>query len=365
MYIYVKYFIRSIFSAFILSLTLITALILILYTTKLLFLIEKGIQIVHILELLLLLIPYIIYMILPVSILIAIIYVYHNLNYNNELSILFYSGLSNFAIAKPAIIISGLITIFGLSISGYLLPTSYKIFQSKLDNLRNKSIFAKVSNYSFHTISKNHIMYINRCHKDGILESVILFDNSDKSNEVIFFAKTGKITSNKFINLKIELHDGIRQSKDITTKNLSILHFQQLFITIPFEMVISCDDTINIKNYNIMYINELLNPSGLPNTNDKTLMEAAGHQRILWPIHSHLFTIIAVTIILNNASKNRITYKIYITLIVEIIIITFIYFSLQKLIPKNPNWIIFEYIFALSIIILGLFRLGFLKLKSL
>ena len=109
---YKKYIFKTIFPTFLTLSAVLTSLVWITQTLRLVHLIDKGIEFKTFLKIVVFLIPSLLFMILPVITVISVIVVYNRLQDERQLIILRSAGLSNFNLAKPALFITILITIF-------------------------------------------------------------------------------------------------------------------------------------------------------------------------------------------------------------------------------------------------------------
>jgi lipopolysaccharide export system permease protein len=119
---YKKYIFKTIFPTFLTLSAVLTSLVWITQTLRLVHLIDKGIAFKTFLKIVVFLIPSLLFMILPIITVISVIVVYNRLQDERQLLILRSAGLSNFNLAKPALFITLLITIFASYVSAYLRP---------------------------------------------------------------------------------------------------------------------------------------------------------------------------------------------------------------------------------------------------
>ena len=122
---YKKYIFKTILPTFLVLSTVLTSLVWITQTLRLVHLIDKGIAFKSFIKIVMLIIPSLLFMILPVITVISVIVVYNRLHEERQLIIFQSAGLSNFSLSKPALYVTILITIFAFYTSAYLMPSSY------------------------------------------------------------------------------------------------------------------------------------------------------------------------------------------------------------------------------------------------
>ena len=131
MYIYSKYIAKTIIPVLFVITIVLTSLVWIVQVLNLVSLLEKGVELKSFIKLVSLLIPYLLFMIMPIISVIGVIYVYARLQDERQLIILRGAGLNNYEIAKPALLVATILTIIAAYISAYLMPVSYNNLKKK------------------------------------------------------------------------------------------------------------------------------------------------------------------------------------------------------------------------------------------
>ena len=99
MYIYSKYIAKTIIPVLCVITIVLTSLVWIVQVLNLVSLLEKGVELKNFIKLVALLIPYLLFMIMPIISVIGVIYVYTRLLDERQLIILRGAGLNNYEIA--------------------------------------------------------------------------------------------------------------------------------------------------------------------------------------------------------------------------------------------------------------------------
>jgi len=336
---YKKYIFKTIFPTFLTLSAVLTSLVWITQTLRLVHLIDKGIEFTTFLKIVVLLIPSLLFMILPVITVISVIVVYNRLQDERQLLILRSAGLSNFNLAKPALFLAILITIFASYISAYLMPYSYNKLKQETSNFQKGYVANIIEARTFNQISKTSTIYIDKRNSDGSMDGVIFFDNKNPENRTIFFAKQGIINTTDSENTQFELIDGLRHSYD-SQGNLTKLYFDNLAVVIGSE---KNDEGSRSKTSLELYLNEMLWPDASLSTEKQNRLITDAHSRIIWPLFNFAFVFLSLSIFLRQPYNRKSHIKQYIITFIPILIASYFHFTLQKIAYTDLNYIFLCY----------------------
>lgn len=125
---------------------------------------------------------------------IAVIFIYNKMIGENEVTVMAASGLSPWQIAKPAIKLSVWITIAHLILNIWVVPASQALFYSTQWNLRYGLAHLKLQEAAFTKMSDGLVVYVDNVSGND-LNQVMLSDMREKDNQMLVFAKRGKLVS--------------------------------------------------------------------------------------------------------------------------------------------------------------------------
>ena len=336
---YKKYITKSILPTLAMLTILLTSLVWITQTLRMVHLIDKGIEIKHFFKLLILLVPSLLFMILPIIGVITVIYVYSTLQDERQILILRSSGLSNYDLAKPALLVATGITIFAYYISAYLMPFSYNSMKQELSNFREGYLLNIITERTFNQISQHSNIYIDRKDSDGSLNGIVLFDNKAPEKRTIIFAKSGRIVMSTPNITEFELINGLRHSYD-QLGNLTRLYFDNLVVAITNETTEKADRN---KTSIELYINEMLWPDSALALDKQQQLITDGHLRIIWPLFNFAFIFLALSIFLRQPYNRKSHVRQYMITFIPILLVAYFHFSLQKIAYKETNYIFLCY----------------------
>ncbi len=354
MLIHVRYFIIKYIKAFALIGFTITCLMWVSQAMKLLYVITKGVSLFEFVELVLLILPSLLFSILPIITLITTLFVYNNFKENKQILALQTSGLSDVQLVKPAIIASLCITILSLIISSYILPLSYKKLRFRLNDLKSNYISNIIESRKFNQISYYATIYTDYHDGNGNLNGIIIFDKKSPEGQTILYAKSGNF-SHRDKKIYFELDEGLRQSYD---KNLNPqnMNFDKLFVEIDAG---SQDTESGKKKLLEMFLSDMLWPSEDLDVQRQRRLRAEGHMRIIWPIYSLAFTIITLSYFIKIKYSRKTQWSAIIMSIIPAIILSLLHLALQKFAITNNYIIIISYFNLLSAISYGIYRLKY------
>lgn len=343
MLIFQRYIAKKILLPLFVSTILITGLILFFETLKYLYIIDKDITLTQFFSLVSLLIPSLLFIILPLSTVLSVIYIYNALSKNRQLLILKISGTSNISLIVPALLITGLVTIFSYYNSVILIPKSLIKLRTEVNDINNNYFSSVVKPGRFNKISKNVITYLDRKLPDNSMQGVVIFDTRESETPVILSAKYGKITNNSRGNLVMELTEGTRQNYD-KYQNINTLKFDSITLEIFRNNFISA---INKKHY----INELLNPGSGFSIAQMNSYIAEGHERLIWPFYPFLLTFVTLSVFLKipynkKSSSNNVLFSA-----LSVVIMILLHFAFINIARKNIHLIFFSYLNCILLIV--------------
>lgn len=187
--------------------------------------VNRGLSFGLFLYLAMLLLPRFIDVVLPIAIFTAIIFVYAKLISESELVVMRASGMSQWALAKPAVLIgvAGLFLLYAMAF--YFLPASNRAFKDLQFEIRNKFAAAFIQEGVFNTLSDTLMVYVKRRDSKGDLIGLLIENTTDKEKPITISAERGAIVETSD-GPRILMVNGVRQQYDRATGKLSSLSFK-------------------------------------------------------------------------------------------------------------------------------------------
>jgi lipopolysaccharide export system permease protein len=188
--------------------------------------INRGLTTGTFLYLTMLLLPNFLSIILPIALFTVVVFTYNRLAADRELVILRVAGLSQAAIARPALILAGAVVVAGYALNLYLVPESYRMFRELQWEVRYGYSHILLREGAFNNVSDGVTVYVRERSADGQLVGIMVHDARDKDNEYTWLAERGAMVESDG-GSRVIMFNGSRQSVDKKTHQLSILYFDR------------------------------------------------------------------------------------------------------------------------------------------
>src|SRR5215469_16279975 len=216
--------------------------------------VNRGLSIGLFLYLAVLILPRFVDVVLPIAVFTAVIFVYAKLIAESELVVMRASGMSQWALAKPALLIgaAGMITLYAMAF--YFLPTSNRAFKDLQFEIRNKFATALIQEGVFNTLSDTLMVYVKQRDAKGDLLGLLIENTSDKDKPITISAERGALVESPE-GPRILMVNGTRQIFDRLTDKLSSLSFKSYTLDLS-EMQNA--PTLRDRQPEELYLGELL-----------------------------------------------------------------------------------------------------------
>lgn len=356
MRIYHKYILKNLLYPFITFCFVITAIVWITQTLKLIYLLDKGISFSKFFYLSLLILPMLFSAITPAAMICSVIYIYNQIKGDREIIIFKNSGLDYLRIAKPVFSLSLIVTLVAMFNSFYLQSTAFHSLKQNLYQFKQSYINSLIKEGSFSDISKNINLYVNKKNDNFSFEGIMLFDNRNEKYSSLLMAEKGYLVFEDE-SPKFYLINGSRQIID-NNNQLQIIDFEQIYLNLASDKSIFTrkKDTQERNIYELFHFEDA-------NLNKNKLM-TEGHNRIIWSLFNASLAILTIGIFLpGNINRRGYTKKIFLA-IAAVLISILLHFIILNLANINIYFIIFGYLNVIGQASLGIFLLSKPKLLT-
>ncbi len=270
--------------------------------------------------------------ILPVSLMGAILFVYNKLTMDSEIIVMRAVGLSPFKVARPAIILSIMICLFLFVMTVWAGPTSLSQMQKMRQIIKSQYSTLLFKEGVFNNIGKGLTVYIREKGSKGELKGLLIHDSRKKDvPPATVIAKHGSIVSTEE-GQKVVVYEGSRQDFNHKTGALNRLNFERYIINLPDE---ASPIRQRWKEPDERTFIELLNPdpTNKRDAENKREFTVEIHRRIISPFLAPAFAIVALcTLLIGPLDRRGMAWRIA-TAIVLVVIIQGLYlgaFSLAR-----------------------------------
>ncbi|MDR3522203.1 MAG: LPS export ABC transporter permease LptF [Acidocella sp.] len=297
---------RYIFTQLSLALALVTAgLVALIWLTQSLrfiqIIVNRGLSPFVFIKLTALLVPSFVATILPITCFIVVVFVYARLSGDRELTVMRAAGMSDFALARPALAMAALVMAICYYLNIFMVPAALDSFRAYQFEIRNQIAAFLLEPGVFTPVSDDVTVYVQSRGADNSLKGILIEDSRDRSSPATILARTGQLVMTPQGPMVV-LQDGSRQQVDEKTGRLDVLTFARNDISLAQSAKTSAlDDTDSAA----ASLDDLFHPRPTltPSERAKWLVEA--QRRLSAPLTAIGFTFIGLFAVLGGAFRRH------------------------------------------------------------
>lgn len=264
--------------------------------------VNRGLPLATFVYLTMLLLPTWLSIVMPIAGFAAVLFIYNRMTGDREIVVLEASGLSPMRLARPALLVSVVITLLCYVMTLYLIPLSYRAFKELQFQIRHNYTEVLLREGVFNTIAKNITVYVRARQKSGELSGIIVHDNRDQNQQVTLIAERGAFVVTE-AGPRVFMQNGNRQSRDNVTGRTSLLYFDRYTVDLGGSKSVTQRAW---RDQNELFLPELLNPTE-EETSPKNFNEyiAEGHSRLSTPLLGLALPILGLAVLLRGEFSRR------------------------------------------------------------
>jgi lipopolysaccharide export system permease protein len=266
-------------------------------------LINGGMGIFTFIKMIHFLLPDFLVIILPLSGVIATISVYSKLSNDRELLVMRGAGLSNWALAWPAVLWSLVLTLFLYGINLYVLPIAFRQFRELEFNLKQNSAAFALQEGEFNSVHQM-TAYVRARRRMGELQGIVLYDQRNREKPTLIIAEKGSLL-HQGEAAYLKMNRGSHQVRDSQSGKVSVLYFNEFILNLT-SAVPESNQRRDRKPHE-KFMAELLRPTEedfkQPYYVEK--MQAEAHQRLVRPLYSLCFILLFLAIFLSGERQRH------------------------------------------------------------
>ncbi len=267
--------------------------------------VNRGLSPSHFLYLTVLLLPGIFAVILPVALLCGVLFTYHRLSFDSEIIVMKAAGLSQRALAVPAIIMALIVTIATYGLTLYLQPLGFRTFKDQQFTIRHNYASVLIREGTFNNVIKGVTVYVRERH-GGELLGILVHDSREPEKAITVMAERGTLVQTAE-GPRFVMENGNRQERHRDSDQLSLLYFDRYALDLA---LIAESPESRWREPGERYISELLFPGDSEAADyyrDKLRAEA--HKRFVSPLYCIAFVLIALAAILSGEFDRRYEWR--------------------------------------------------------
>ncbi len=248
-----------------------------------------------------LLLPTFISLILPIALMFAVLFTYNKLSADSELVVMRAAGVSQWALARPALVLGVGATLIGYVLTLYLIPMSYRTFKDLQFRLRKAVSTVVLQEGVFNPVIKGVTVFVRARTESGELLGIIIHDGRKSDRPMTMMAERGAIVMGK-AGPRVVMVSGNRQEID-KDGDLTLLHFDRY----EFEIDgLAKTPHPRWREPRERYLGELFFPSDRAKKVWKYhQLRMEGHYRLVSPLLNLSFVIIGLAFLLSGQFNRR------------------------------------------------------------
>ncbi len=250
----------------------------------------------------------------PVSLFIAIAFVYHRLIVDSELVVMQNAGVSRLQLARPALLASAAMVGIGYLVSLYLLPLAYRDYRDLKFQVRNNYSSVLIQEGVFSQFVPGVTMYVRKRDPDGALMGILVHDNRQPDSAVTALAERGALLPGDN-GPRMVMVRGHRQERR-AGQGVSHLQFER------YELQFTTQSKSGFGRWESpheQFLNDLFDPpEAVGGRSRYHQFRMEGHDRLTAPLMSLALPLVALALLL-GAEFNRRGHMVRILVAVAIV----------------------------------------------
>ena len=254
-------------------------------------------------------IPSLLTLVLPISLFIGVLYALHRLYADSELVVMFSAGISRWGIAKPLLMLTGIVSVVILSLNIYIAPAGLREVKKRLYEIRADFASAMIREGAFNNPITGLTVYVRNRTLTGKIEGILVHDNRDPQEPVTYMAETGNlIFSNSGPRLVMYNGNIQRANKSDSGDSLSLLYFDKYTYDLS---QFGSGPSGEFYEGRERYLSDLLwpDPDDVYAANYRPKLLAEAHDRLAGIFYPFMLTFIALASLI-SAEFNRRGYAV-------------------------------------------------------
>jgi len=262
--------------------------------------VNRGLSLRVFVELTALMVPGFTAVILPITTFVVVQFVYQRLSGDRELTVMRAAGLSQWALARPALMLGALSMVSCLLLNLFIVPVSTEAFRRYQFEIRNKVAAFLLQEGVFTSLSEKLTVYVRSRDPDGTLRGILVEDDRQPDSRATILAESGRLLASGAAP-RVLLLNGSREEIDRKTGRLDVLTFAEDVVDLTSS---GKGENQQLRDVAEMNIGELLHPdpaSTPPQDVGKYMVEA--HHRLTQPITALGFSLVALVSVLTGGFR--------------------------------------------------------------
>lgn len=268
---------------------------------------DRGLPLSVFIKLTSLMLPSFFAVILPITTFVAVLFTYVRLASDRELVVMRAAGLSQWRLARPAVLLAIATTGLCLALNLWLVPLSHAAFRQWQFEIRNQLVGVLLQEGVFSQVGDDLTVYARYRDPDGTLRGILVHDAREAGAPVTILAEAGRITTTAS-SPRVTLINGERQQVEPghggNPPRLNTLTFAENSIDLARA---GRAEEARSRDSRERSIPELLHPDPSENLRDRDILRfyAEAHQRLSSPLTTLSFALVGLAVALTGQFRRH------------------------------------------------------------
>jgi lipopolysaccharide export system permease protein len=260
--------------------------------------VNRGLGVGIVLEILLLILPGLFAILLPIAVFIAVMFVYYRMGSDSELVVMRNAGISDLSIARPAMMFGSATMAIALILTLYGIPLSLRNYRDIQQDIGGSIAGVLIEAGVFTELAPNVTFFARDRDRSGALAGIIVEDSRDRNRPVVYTAERGAIV-NAAAGPQAVLEKGTYQESNAKTGQVSVLYFDHT--TVGLGALLGHSSEQRKRAMEELYPDELvaaINSQSDPAIRQRMRLEL--HRRITDPLYCLAMALIATACLVTS-----------------------------------------------------------------
>ena len=263
--------------------------------------VDHGLSFGVFLALTALLVPSFVAVVLPITTFVVVQFIYQRLAGDRELTVMRAAGRSDFALARPALVVAVLATGVGYALNLWVVPASFRGFQNFQWEIRNRIAAFLLQDGVFTQLSPGLTVYIRSRTPDGVLHGILINDARNPAAETTVLARQGRLIQGPQ-GPEVILLNGSRQEIDPHNGRLDLLTFRRNVLDLSDS---TRSNAARLPGMAEVSLHALLHPPAFVAAADRPRWVAEAVKRLSSPISTLAYAAIALLSVLTGTFRRH------------------------------------------------------------
>lgn len=264
--------------------------------------VNRGLTIGTFFYLTMLLLPSFLWIMLPIALFTAVVFAYNRLVGDSELVVMRSAGMGPLNLARPALLLSAVVTTISYALAFYFLPLAYRDFKDLEFDVRNDYAGMLLREGAFNTVANGITVFVRQREASGELVGILVHDSRRPSDPVTLVAERGRLAMSEE-GPRVVLVAGNRQELDRETGRMRFLYFERYSVDLGR---VAQRSTERWREPRERYLHELFRaPQNENDRQSRARLLAEGHNRIVTPLLAFTLTMIGLACLLSGDFNRR------------------------------------------------------------